>query len=309
MYRSFFGLKELPFKISPDLSFFYKQASRQEVVDALAYSILRGDGIVKVVGEVGVGKTMALRMLAEKLPASYLKIYISSPNLAPIDLIKLICSELNIAYSYADTKHDLVKNLYAFLIEAYRQNKRVVMLIDEAQAMTLDALEEVRLLGNLETGSDKLLQIVLFGQPELDVTLQDVRIRPLKDRIVNEIYLPVFNPQEVKLYLNYRMRVAGRLDEDVFDVGVAKRIWHITNGYPRAINILADKLLMSAFSRNSQCIKTQDFKNLGSRRLAGKKNFKLFVTNKFLWVLILLIMVGAALLWFYGLDVDFRSRG
>lgn len=263
MYRSFFGLKELPFKISPDLSYFYKQASREEITDALLYSILRGDGIVKVVGEVGIGKTMILRMVAEKLPKNYQKIYISSPNLSPVDFLKFICSELQIPYANADTKHDLVKRLQTHLIEVYAKGQRVVMLVDEAQSMTLDALEEVRLLGNLETETDKLLQIVLFGQPELDVTLADARIKPLRDRIASELSLPPLNQEEVLLYLNYRMRVAGRLDQDVFNAATAKRIWKITGGFPRAINLLADKLLMAAFSQGDQKIKKKHFKAVG----------------------------------------------
>ncbi len=233
------------------------------MVEALLYSILRGDGIVKVVGEVGVGKTMMLRMLVEKLPKHYQNIYISSPNLSPIDFLKFICSELQIPYDSTDTKHDLVRRLQARLIEAYAQGKRVVMLVDEAQSMTLDALEEVRLLGNLETETDKLLQMVLFGQPELDVTLNDVRVKPLKDRIAAELTLPPFNANEVFMYLNYRMRVAGRLDQDVFTSKLAKQVWKISGGFPRAINLLADKLLMAAFSDGDMQVKKKHLKALG----------------------------------------------
>jgi type II secretory pathway predicted ATPase ExeA len=270
MYRSFFGLKELPFKISPDLSYFYKQASREEMVEALLYSILRGDGIVKVVGEVGIGKTMMLRMLVEKLPKHYQNIYISSPNLSPIDFLKFICSELQISYDSTDTKHDLVKRLQARLIETYAQGKRVVMLVDEAQSMTLDALEEVRLLGNLETETDKLLQMVLFGQPELDTTLHDVRVKPLKDRIAAELTLPPLNANEVLMYLNYRMRVAGRLDQDVFTSQIAKQVWKISGGFPRAINLLADKLLMAAFSDGDIQVKKKHLGTLGYSSTSNK---------------------------------------
>lgn len=290
MYRSFFGLKELPFKISPDLSFFYKQASREEIVEALLYSILRGDGIVKVVGEVGAGKTMLLRMLVEKLPEHYQKIYISSPNLSPIDFLKFICSELQIGYTASDTKHDLVKRLNAYLIQAYSNGKRVIMLVDEAQSMTLDTLEEVRLLGNLETETDKLLQMVLFGQPELDVTLNDVRVKPLKDRIANQMILPALSPQEVLTYLNYRMRVAGRLEVDVFTPLAAERIWQLTKGYPRAINLLADKLLMAAFSTGDTQIAQKHFKAIGETR-PGFKGFGSLAKTRY-WVA---MVVGVSL--------------
>lgn len=262
MYCSFFGLKKLPFKISPDLSFFYTQAARDDIAHALQYSIERGDGIIKVVGEVGVGKTTILRLLAEKLPESFRKIYISSPNLSSLDFLKFICSDLQIEFQALDTKLDLMSRLNQFLLSEYAQNRRVVMLIDEAQAMTLDTLEEVRLLGNLETGEDKLLQIVLFGQPELDITLNDSRVKPLKDRIACNVTIPPFNAEEVMHYLNYRMRVAGYMGQDLFTLKLARRIQQMTQGLPRSINLLADKLLMVAFSKGDNKLKSQHFKSL-----------------------------------------------
>lgn len=262
MYCSFFGLKKLPFKISPDLSFFYTQAARDDIAHALQYSIERGDGIIKVVGEVGVGKTTILRLLAEKLPESSRKIYISSPNLSSLDFLKFICSDLQIKFEASDTKLDLMSRLNQFLLSEYARNRRVVMLIDEAQAMTLDTLEEVRLLGNLETGEDKLLQIVLFGQPELDITLSDSRVKPLKDRIACNVTIPPFNAEEVMHYLNYRMRVAGYMGQDLFTLKLARRIQQMTQGLPRSINLLADKLLMVAFSKGDNKLKSQHFKSL-----------------------------------------------
>ncbi|QBZ82643.1 ATPase [Hydrogenovibrio crunogenus] len=262
MYCSFFGLQKLPFKISPDLSFFYKHASRDDIVQALQYSVERGDGIIKVVGEVGVGKTTLLRLLAEKLPSHYQKVYISSPNLSSLDLLKFICSELNLKTEQISTKLDLINLLNSFLIDEYRQGRRVVMLIDEAQSMTLDTLEEIRLLGNLETEADKLLQMVLFGQPELDVTLQDSRIKPLKDRIACQISIPPLNAEEVMRYLNYRMRVAGYMGQDLFNLTVSKKIQKLTQGLPRAINLLADKLLMVAYSKGNHKLQLKHFKTL-----------------------------------------------
>ncbi|RUM90396.1 MAG: hypothetical protein DSZ27_09165 [Thiomicrospira sp.] len=262
MYCSFFGLQKLPFKISPDLSFFYKHASRDDIVQALQYSVERGDGIIKVVGEVGVGKTTLLRLLAEKLPSHYQKVYISSPNLSSLDLLKFICSELNLKTEQISTKLDLINLLNSFLIEEYRQGRRVVMLIDEAQSMTIDTLEEIRLLGNLETEADKLLQMVLFGQPELDVTLKDSRIKPLKDRIACQISIPSLNPEEVMRYLNYRMRVAGYMGQDLFNLTVSKKIQKLTQGLPRSINLLADKLLMVAYSKGNHKLQLKHFKTL-----------------------------------------------
>lgn len=262
MYRSFFGLNKLPFKISPDLGFFYKQASREEIARALIYSIERGDGIIKIVGEVGVGKTTLLSLIAENLPPHFRKIYVNSPNLSPLDFLRFVCAELSLEVSVQANKSDLLKHLNNYLIEEYTQGRRVVMLVDEAQSMTLDTLEQVRLLGNLETQQDKLLQIVLFGQPELDVTLADIRIKPLKDRIACNVYIPALDAEEVMRYLNYRMRVAGYLDQDLFNTKLSKKIQKYTKGLPRSINLVADKLLMIAFSQGSHVLKAKHFKSL-----------------------------------------------
>ncbi len=273
MYCSFFGLKKLPFKISPDLTFFYKQAAREEITQALLFSIERGDGIITVTGEVGVGKTTLLRLLSDMLPDNYIQVYISSPNLSAEALLKFICSELAISVNPEDGKADLMNRLNRFLIDEYRQNRRVVMLVDEAQAMMLDTLEEIRLLGNLETADDKLLQMVLFGQPELDVTLQDPRVRPFKDRIANHFTIQPLNDDEVMHYLNYRMRVAGYMQADLFTMKMAKRIRGATGGLPRSINLLADKLLMVAFSKGDTQLKTSHLNGLFSSPSSG--NYRL----------------------------------
>lgn len=262
MYRSFFGLNQLPFKISPDLEFFYKQASREEIAHALVYSIERGDGIIKVVGEVGVGKTTLLRMIAEQLSPHYQKIYVNSPNMTPVDFLRFICDELSLQVRADANKSELLKQLNQYLIQEHAQGRKVVMLIDESQSMTLDTLEEIRLLGNLETAQDKLLQLVLFGQPELDVTLADVRIKPLKDRIACNVYIPPLDPHEVMRYLNYRMRIAGYLNQDLFDLKLSKKIQKFTKGLPRSINLVADKLLMIAFSQGDHELKAKHFKAL-----------------------------------------------
>lgn len=287
MYCSFFGLQKLPFKISPDLSFFYKHASRDDIVQALLYSVERGDGIIKVVGEVGVGKTTLLRLLAEKLPSHYQKVYISSPNLSSLDLLKFICSELNLKTDQITTKLDLINRLNSFLIEEYRQGRRVVMLIDEAQSMTLDTLEEIRLLGNLETEEDKLLQMVLFGQPELDMTLQDSRIKPLKDRIACHVLIPPLDTEEVMRYLNYRMRVAGYMGQDLFNLSVSKKIQKLTQGLPRSINLLADKLLMIAYSKGDHKLKLNHFKRLNPEHSSRSLQWGLSVA-----LLLMVVVLG-----------------
>lgn len=257
MYRPYFGLHSLPFKTSPDLSMFYKHGSRQEILDALVYTIDRGDGIVKVTGEVGSGKTMLLRLLANELSANFEIIYINSPNLSATDILLYISSELAINFERDVHKFDVTNAIKCKLLELHALNRRVVMLVDEAQSMTFDALEELRLLSNIETESDKLLQMVLFGQPELDIALANERVRPLKSRISYNIFVPPLNADEVKAYLNYRVRKSGYSGLDLFDSKVSKKLCKLSKGLPRAINVIADKALMGTFGANDKTVKSK----------------------------------------------------
>ncbi|WP_019555680.1 ExeA family protein [Thiomicrorhabdus arctica] len=247
MYRKYFGLTNLPFKTTPDISVFYKHGSRQEILEALVYTVTRGEGIVKVTGEVGCGKTMLLRLLAHSLPECFSIVYINSPNLSAKDMILYICSELEIDVDSSMLKFTVLTALKNELVRLHSLGKHVVMLIDEAQSMTIDVLEEIRLLSNLETDDDKLIQIVLFGQPELDVALRNDHIRQLKSRISFSIYIPPLTPSEVQTYLNYRVRKCSYKGLDLFDGKVSKQVHRLSLGLPRTINIIADKLLMSAY--------------------------------------------------------------
>ncbi|NPA71569.1 MAG: AAA family ATPase [Gammaproteobacteria bacterium] len=247
MYRKFFGLNGLPFKTTPDVGVFYRNGSRQEILEALVYTVSRGDGIIKVTGEVGCGKTMLLRLLADTLSDDFSIIYINSPNLSAKDMILYICSELALNVTEDMQKFTLINKLKQELVRLHATGKNVVMLVDEAQSMTLDSLEELRLLSNIETSEDKLLQIVLFGQPELDVALENPQIRQLKSRISYSIHVPPLSVEEVKAYLNYRMRKSAYEGLDVFDSKVSKLIHKLSKGLPRTINIIGDKLLMSVY--------------------------------------------------------------
>ena len=262
MYCKYFGLSSYPFKTTPDLEMFYKHGSRQEILEALIYTVTRGDGIVKVTGEVGSGKTMLLRLLASKLPPEFEIIYINSPNLSAKDILLYICSELGIANLQNAQKFTLTNELKNKLVELHGSNRKVVMLIDEAQSMTYDALEELRLLSNIETEKDKLLQMVLFGQPELDVALDAEKIRQLKSRISYSMFVPALQDTDVQAYLNYRMRKAGYSGLDVFDLKISKRIQTLTQGLPRNINVVADKVLMSIFGSGDKVAKKKHLKAL-----------------------------------------------
>ena len=296
MYCKYFGLTSYPFKTTPDLDMFYKHGSRQEILEALLYTITRGDGIVKVTGEVGSGKTMLLRLLASKLPPEFEIIYINSPNLSAKDILLYICSELGITHSQNSQKFTLTNELKNKLVELHAANKKVVMLIDEAQSMTYDALEELRLLSNIETGQDKLLQMVLFGQPELDVALDADKIRQLKSRISYSMFVPALQDSDVQSYLNYRMRKAGYSGLDVFDVKISKKIQNITQGLPRNINVVADKVLMSIFGSGDKVAKNKHLKSLpeleaGPQNTKGRQHYYLAVIT-----LLLIIILSLSLL-------------
>jgi len=284
MYRKYFGLNSLPFKTTPDLDMFYKHGSRQEILEALIYTITRGDGIIKVTGEVGSGKTMLLRLLADSLPETFEVIYINSPNLSSKDILFYICSELGLNLPIDSPKFTLTNELKKALLRLYGQNKKVVMLVDEAQTMTFDALEELRLLSNIETGDDKLLQMVLFGQPELDRAIEHEDIRQLKSRISYNIYVPPLNGLDVQSYLNYRMHKAGYSGLDVFSLSISKKIQKLTNGLPRNINIVADKVLMSVFGSGDKYAKSKHLKSLPELDDLSKNKPRLS------WLMILIVL-------------------
>ncbi len=253
MYFAHFGLDCPPFKITPNPDFFYSGANRGAILDALVYAITSGEGIVKVVGEVGCGKTMLCRMLETRLPKNVEIIYLANPSLNRDEIFHAIASDLNIA---TDGRHtgEILRSMQNYLIEKHMDNKQVVILIEEAQAMPLETLEEVRLLSNLETSHHKLLQIVLFGQPELDENLNLPQMRQLKERIIHSFWVQPMTGKDIPDYLMYRMRTAGYRGPDVFKPGAVKLLVKASGGITRRINILADKALLAVFADNQYIV-------------------------------------------------------
>lgn len=254
MYLTHFGLNQIPFSITPDLSFFFTGNKRGEILDALIYAVLQGDGIVKVTGEVGCGKTMLCRMLESKLPDSVEVIYLVNPTLTREQVIYTIAGELELPVN--DKRVDqVIRLLHTALISRHIAGKQVVLLIEEAQAMSLATLEEIRLFSNLETAHHKLLQIVLFGQPELDDHLNLPRMRQLKERITNSFKVPPLKPTSVPEYLMFRLHAAGYHGRDPFSTEAINLISRVSEGIVRRISILADKSLLAAYADNSYEIK------------------------------------------------------
>ncbi len=247
MYLEYFGLKEAPFRITPNTEYWYAGGQRGEILAALGYAIGQGEGIIKVVGEVGSGKTMLCRMLAAKLANPIDCVYLGNPTLAPDEMLAAILADLGVATA-AEGRQARLAQLNQTLLERHQSGHRVVVFVEEAQGISLENLEFLRLLTNLETATEKLLQIVLFGQPELDVMLADPRIRQLKDRITLSLNLSPLNEQEVAAYLRARLAVAGYRGPDLFPPALVTGMTQLSGGLSRRINVLADKTLLAAYS-------------------------------------------------------------
>ncbi|MCZ4306461.1 AAA family ATPase [Zoogloeaceae bacterium G21618-S1] len=253
MYLDHYGLREAPFRLTPLTDFFFTGAQRGATVDALVYAVLHDEGIVKVSGEVGAGKTMVCRVLIERLPDSVDTVYLANPSLAPDDLLIAIAAELGLSLG-SERSGAVLGAVQEDLVRRHAEGRRVVVLIDEAHAMPAASLEQIRLLSNLETGRHKLMQLVLFGQPELDTLLATRDMRPLKDRITHHFRLSPLAPDEVAAYLDFRMHAAGYRGPAVFSPAAARQIARIAAGLTRRVNVLADKSLLAAFSQNRHVI-------------------------------------------------------
>jgi len=259
MYLEHFGLREAPFRITPHTEFFFAGANRGATLEALIYAITHDEGIVKVSGEVGSGKTMLCRMLLEKLPEQVETVYLANPSLSRDEILYAIAEELQ-APLPEGRSHLLMRTLQERLLEIYAAGRQVVVLIDEAHAMPQEALEEIRLLSNLESNRHKLLQIVLFGQTELDERLSETSMRQLKERITHNFALEPLLRKDIGGYLMFRMRAAGYHGPDLFTSNAIQLISRSSEGLTRRINILADKALLSAFSESSHQIDRKQVK-------------------------------------------------
>ncbi len=256
MYLEHFGLTEPPFKITPVTDFFFSGANRGEILDALIYAITDGEGIVKVSGEVGSGKTMLCRMLLDRLPANIKAIYLANPSMSRDELLYAIADRLDLNLE-GQRINVILQTLLNHLEAMYERGERCVVLVDEAHAMPLETLEELRLLYNLQVGKHKLIQIVLFGQPELDEKLDQSNMRQLKDRIVHHFSILPISRQVVDSYLMFRMRAAGYKGPDIFSPAAVVLIGKASQGLMRRVNILADKALLSAFVEDTHQIRTR----------------------------------------------------
>lgn len=250
MYYPHFGLQQPPFKITPNTDFFFSGGNRGAILDALVYAIENGEGIIKVVGEVGSGKTMLCRMLQTILPETIESIYLANPSVAPEDVLHAIAFELQLPLPKDADRLNVMQALQTHLLKRHAEGRQVVIFVEEAQGMPLATLEEIRLLSNLETKQDKLLQIVLFGQPELDENLNKEQIRQLRERITHRFNLSPLQTKDVGEYLIFRLRAAGYHGPHLFTNASIKKLSKAAQGLVRRVNILADKALLAAFADN-----------------------------------------------------------
>ena len=257
MYEQHFGLRELPFGITPDTSYFFSCNQAQQALNTLLIAARNGEGFIKITGEVGTGKTILCRKFMATLGEQFVTAYIPNPMLEARTLMLALAEELQIVLDKDVDQHHLLKSIYLRLLDLARSGRRVLLCLDEAQAIPLESLEALRLLTNLETEKRKLLQIVLFGQPELDRKLQDPSIRQLNQRITFHYHLGAMQHDDLEYYLAHRLRVAGFTGSRLFSRAAIKKLYVASRGIPRLVNILAHKALMVAYGRGLQQVEKQ----------------------------------------------------
>jgi len=249
MYTAHFGLRELPFGITPDTSYFFGSPGSQEALNTLLVAARGGEGFIKITGEVGTGKTLLCRKFMGTLGPDFVTAYIPNPYLEPRTLMLALADELEIEYARDIDQHHLLKAITHRLLVLAVEGKRVLLCLDEAQAMPVETLEALRLLTNLETQKRKLLQIVLFGQPELNRKLELESIRQLAQRITFHYHLGPLSKDELDYYIAHRLRVAGFGGARLFSRGAVARLYAASGGVPRLVNILAHKALMLCYGQ------------------------------------------------------------
>lgn len=251
MYLEHYGLKQPPFSITPDPRFVYLSERHRDALAHLLYGIGQGGGggFVQLTGEVGTGKTTLCRLLLEQLPENARVALVLNPKLSPVELLQAICEELRLDVGGAQgSLKGLVDRLNAYLLDAYAQGLRIVLIIDEAQELSRESLEQVRLLTNLETATQKLLQIILLGQPELRDTLASPDLRQLAQRITARYHLTPLGPEETEAYVRHRLSVAG-CTRQPFSKLALRRLHQHSGGVPRLINVIADRSLVAGYAR------------------------------------------------------------
>jgi general secretion pathway protein A len=273
MYLSHFRLREPPFSITPDPRFLYMSARHREALAHLVYGVGEHGGFVQLTGEVGTGKTSVCRCLLEQLPDRVDVALVLNPRVSPVELLALVCDELRIPYpTGTGSQKDLVDRLHHHLLEAHAAGRRTVLILDEAQNLSPDVLEEVRLLTNLETTTEKLLQIIMIGQPELAALLEQPKLRQLAQRVTARYHLEPLSQIETRAYVRHRLGVAGRA-APVFTPAGLRRLHRETAGIPRLINAIADRALLGAYTRDETRVEARTVRRAAAEVLGRPLRF------------------------------------
>jgi MSHA biogenesis protein MshM len=257
MYLNFFNLSEMPFTLTPNTEFFCALEPHHEAMQVLTTAIDMGEGFIKVTGEVGTGKTLLCRKLLNQLEPDYIVAYLPNSYLSPEELRWAIAVELGMDVDKALDQQALTQLINHYLLDLQEDNERVVLLIDEAQCLSWETLEALRLFTNLETESEKLIQVVLFGQPELDDKLANNKVRQLRQRISFSYKLRAMTAAEVIYYINHRLQVAGFNQPPLFSNNMGLKIARASRGIPRLVNILCHKVLLQAYGEGLNQITTR----------------------------------------------------
>jgi len=254
MYKEYFGLKEEPFSIAPDPQFLYMSGRHREALAHLIYGMKADSGFVLLTGEVGTGKTTVCRCLLGQIPDNSEIAFILNPKLSVVELLATICDELEIAYPANNHSVKIfIDRINLYLLKAHAEGKRTVLIIDEAQNLSIDVLEQIRLLTNLETDKRKLLQVVMLGQPELNRLLNQPELRQLSQRVTARYHLEPLSRDEIEGYLTHRLAVAG-VERPLFPAKTIVKLYNLTGGVPRLINLLCDRALLGAYVKGQNTV-------------------------------------------------------
>jgi len=300
MYPAFFGIAEKPFAITPDPRYLYLGARHAEALAHLVYGINEAGGFIQLTGEVGTGKTTTIRSLLARAPRNAEIALIINPRLSPLDFLQTICEELGIGVtdSALGNSKELVDQLNRYLLRAHAAGRRVVLIVDEAQNLSAEVLEQVRLLTNLETESQKLLQIILIGQPELRTLLDRNDLRQLAQRVTARYHLEPLGRDDTLAYVRHRLRIAGATS-DIFTRAALREVYRLSGGVPRVINVICDRALLAAYSQEQHVVSSALV-----RRAAGEvfdRHLAPVWLKPLISMLVLLVLAGtAATLWRLG---------
>jgi MSHA biogenesis protein MshM len=289
MYQEHFKLREAPFSLTPDPDYFYNYTGHQQALNVLLVALQSGEGLIKITGEVGTGKTLLCRKLLAALAGEFQTAYLPNPLLTPFELYQALAEELNISIPQGITMHDLVKRLTEQLVVLRKRDKKAILCIDEAQAMPSESLEALRLLSNLETEKQKLLQIVIFAQPELDALLEQNHLRQLRQRITFGYDLPALDRAAVSGYVHHRLTVAGHAGRRLFDEAALDAVYRSSRGIPRLVNILCHKALMVAYGQGQSEVAQAQVKMASKDTEDATKLSQSFLTGNSFYVAVGLV--------------------